>query len=957
MRSITIMLLLLLPFAVLSQQREVTGRLTDETGLPLPQVTILIKGTTIGTMTDADGNYSINAPIGAILVFRFLGYGTREVLVTEESLTPVTGKEKKSRGRSRKKQNVSPFPQLPYQDSLSQNQSGVATLSPTSPTHKISNQWQIRNIKSIKKTANGYRIREYPDGYSYSGFGLSYSTSISVERVNRLPGLQRSFAQGRGLRGMLQWRGPDQQELFSWGPAISSLSFDGSAYPYDQNGKLMATGTGVEKPAAAYNPLSFFRAGYTYVNALSMNMPGPSGGKLLFDLEHRTKQSIIPTSDYRKISTSLKLKDYRPFKDVRVDASLTYNLSKGNLLARGANLSTLIGSIYTTPPTFDNTNGRSSDKAVSDVAAYRLADGSPRSFAPGLTDNPYGLLNALPDNEKNERVLSSVNSAYRINKHISLLLKGSLDLQTSQSVFGLAPGHTPYPDGRLTHRTDEQLMTNGSLTTKVRIPVGYDQITTLFTYQGAHMTRQLSRLDGLGYREDTAFEDIRSAAQLSSLNESLTRNTHEVIVNAAYEASGINARITNRAYFSNTVDYSGFTNFLPSASFNLNLADILYIYNVYELNVFASIGKSLREAPLLYNNWSYVSTTTPLENYQSFYESNELLFESRTTPETELSFEAGARIEVQHLNFEASYFLNTTDNFIVPVNTSGRFSLQNVARIHNSGVALSLGYYNYFRDTRLQSKLNWSTYQTNVMEVYGPNETVSLAGFSSVQTVLAEGQPLGAIYGSSYSRTESGEKLIGDDGFPLKNTSPRMIGNPIPDWILGWSSELGWKAFTLSFVLDYQHGGEMWNGTRAMLDYLGKSTTTAELRGVTDFVFEGVTSSGQPNTTPVSFYDPGQPLSANRWVRYGWEGIAEAYIENASALRLSQLSLSYMFVFGEKAIESIRLSAIAHNLFLVTPYRGADPTATLFGYSTGNGLDLFNTPSARSYAFQLTLKL
>ncbi|HQJ20216.1 MAG TPA: carboxypeptidase-like regulatory domain-containing protein, partial [Bacteroidales bacterium] len=65
------------------QQITVTGKVTDsQTGEPMAGVNVVVKGTTIGTMTDASGNYSLNVPDrNATLVFSFIGYGTQEIPV------------------------------------------------------------------------------------------------------------------------------------------------------------------------------------------------------------------------------------------------------------------------------------------------------------------------------------------------------------------------------------------------------------------------------------------------------------------------------------------------------------------------------------------------------------------------------------------------------------------------------------------------------------------------------------------------------------------------------------------------------------------------------------------------------------------------------------------------------------------------------------------------------------
>lgn len=76
-----IILVLLLSFQANSQEKIITGTISDENGLPLPGVNIIIKGTTSGTQTDFDGNYEIKAHVGDILTFSYLGYLTEEKVI------------------------------------------------------------------------------------------------------------------------------------------------------------------------------------------------------------------------------------------------------------------------------------------------------------------------------------------------------------------------------------------------------------------------------------------------------------------------------------------------------------------------------------------------------------------------------------------------------------------------------------------------------------------------------------------------------------------------------------------------------------------------------------------------------------------------------------------------------------------------------------------------------------
>ncbi len=65
---------------LLQQDQKITGVVSDESGAPIPGVSVVVKGTTTGTITDLDGNYSINAPEGVTLVFSFIGMMSQEII-------------------------------------------------------------------------------------------------------------------------------------------------------------------------------------------------------------------------------------------------------------------------------------------------------------------------------------------------------------------------------------------------------------------------------------------------------------------------------------------------------------------------------------------------------------------------------------------------------------------------------------------------------------------------------------------------------------------------------------------------------------------------------------------------------------------------------------------------------------------------------------------------------------
>jgi hypothetical protein len=79
--SLTLAMMLMLASVALAQERVVTGTVADETGTGMPGVNVLVKGTPQGTVTDAQGGFSITASPDATLVFTFVGYKTTEVAV------------------------------------------------------------------------------------------------------------------------------------------------------------------------------------------------------------------------------------------------------------------------------------------------------------------------------------------------------------------------------------------------------------------------------------------------------------------------------------------------------------------------------------------------------------------------------------------------------------------------------------------------------------------------------------------------------------------------------------------------------------------------------------------------------------------------------------------------------------------------------------------------------------
>ncbi|WP_053404574.1 hypothetical protein [Persicobacter sp. CCB-QB2] len=234
---------------------------------------------------------------------------------------------------------------------------------------------------------------------------------------------------------------------------------------------------------------------------------------------------------------------------------------------------------------------------------------------------------------------------------------------------------------------------------------------------------------------------------------------------------------------------------------------------------------------------------------------------------------------------------------------------------------------------------------------------VQLGGFVGTGSYVEAGQPYGVLRGGVFQRNEAGQIIIGDDGFPLAAPDQGVIGDPIPDFTAGWRNTINWKGVTLSFLLDFRQGGDMWNGTKGALTFFGMSELT-ENRGET-VIFDGVTETGQPNTKQV--------VLDQNWYQSnggGFGSVDEHFVEETTWVRLRELSLGYDFpkpMISKIGLSGLNLTFTGRNLWLTTTYDGIDPEANLTG-TGGNGLsqnavglEYFVNPNTKSYTASLTL--
>src|SRR5690606_18802505 len=160
-----------------AQEGTVSGTLTDNTGEPLPGVTIVIKGTTNGTITDFDGNYEIVCKVSDVLVFSFIGMNAKEVLVTPEMFDENKNNQIPKNIPIPVKKIVSSTYEKLSEENLKINKIPDIT-QPSLKFHKSGNNQNFQRISSIKKDSNRVVLTYFkPDIYFEIGLNSSISNS------------------------------------------------------------------------------------------------------------------------------------------------------------------------------------------------------------------------------------------------------------------------------------------------------------------------------------------------------------------------------------------------------------------------------------------------------------------------------------------------------------------------------------------------------------------------------------------------------------------------------------------------------------------------------------------------------------------------------------------------------------------------------------------------------------
>ncbi|WP_282089063.1 SusC/RagA family TonB-linked outer membrane protein [Aquimarina algiphila] len=1050
-------LTLLLAFVVqftFAQEKTISGTVTDDKGLPLPGVNVVVKNTASGTQTDFDGNYTLQANRGAVLSFSYVGFDTKEVVIgdgnsiniqlsasaseLEEVVVTAQGIKAKPRSLSYAIATVADDEientgEVNLVSSLTAKAPGVSVVTSSGSVGASANI-RIRGNTSISRSnsplfiVDGVPIDNTSTGNATNGvdisnraidinqndiesisilkgiaaqtlYGLraangvvlittkkgkigaptvSVSSTVQISEITQTPDLQRQFAQGRPVGGVPTYRGPETQEGFSWGPAISGLEYDGdTSYPYHRFGRLVPAGTGNGRAAESYDHVDDF-----FVNGLLTDLNvsvrgGTETVRYYLSAGKLDQTGVAPTENFDKRSFRADITADLSEK-FEISASGSFVNSGGRRVQRGSNISGIMLGLLRTTPTFDNGNGLTGRDAAETNSVFQLPDGTQRSYRAGVYDNPFWTVAKNPSSDDVNRFTGRLSFEYRPMDWLTLQGRYSYDRysdvrKASQDINSAAnPGGRVFDDNIF----NEDITANflALFNKDISENITFNGILGYENYQSDFLRRSV-QADGLTI---PGFFDVSNSSTQVNTNSVFKKKTDAIFADAKFGIKDmifINGSVRNDWSSTLPEDNNDFLSYSTGLSFVFSELIESDVFTYGKLR--ASYGRTGNDAPIYATQTFYQGGVAggdgfinPGNQFPLFgavaLERSGQSGSQQIEPEetTELEFGGELKFFNNRIGLDITYYDKETTGqiFAVDVAPSTGFNGRNanVGKIENNGFEIGANFTPVRTDDfSWDVNVNWTAYDSEVIELAPGVESFTLAGFTSVSSRVLPGESYGAIFGDRFLRDDSGNVLIDDTGFPIVDPTSGVIGDPIPDWQMGIKNTVSYKNLSLSFLFDIREGGDVWCGTCGIIDYFGVGQTTADQRGITDFVFEGVVqSTGQPNTQQVALADPAGGLGANRWVRYGFGGVGEDSVYDASWVRLREASISYNL--GEKLLNGTPITSgsitfSGRNLWLDTDYPGIDPETNLTGDSNGIGLEYFNQPNTRSYAVSLKL--
>lgn len=1023
-----------------AQEKSINGKVTDEAGIPLLGVNIIIKGTSNGTQTDFDGNYTINARIGEVLTFSFVGLRTEEVTVgassqidlvmvedasqLEEVVITALGLSKDERtlgysAQSVKSDDLADTGQSNIVNAINGKVAGV-NITSSSGAPGASANIVIRGSSSISgsnqplfvvdglpinnntdngsstgvldgtdfrdygktvgtnraadidpndiasvtvlkggaatalygnRAVNGAIIITTKKGAAGRGLSVTLNSSYTFEEVNKVPEFTYQYARGRnGLySNVTHW---------SWGPAYSNNPTFPSGINVDLNGDgVLQDVSGLPIPLFKNNYKNFWDDGHTFQTSVSVSA-GNDKGNFYASLGRRDQEGIVPNSEYERINATIK-GEFQVTDKFKIGGYATYANSRTAALQGGDTGFQGLGYYH----------------HMWDITSRDWIDsqGNRTWFSTAVAEPNWTVNEEIEDGEVN-RFIGAVNFSYDLTDWMKLSYKVGIDTYSDDKhmVRPISSVNTTNNLGDLyevrinSKDFNSDLLLTGNLSLNDDLSLSY--VLGNNVYETLY-DRLFVQGDGLSV---SGFQDISNAITVTSNNLTNRKRTIGVFGEMSFDYKNIYyLSVTGRNDWSSTLPEGANSFFYPSVSGAVVLSNLI---EDQDWLTFAKLKGSWAElgndSQGLYATSDVYAKRDPNVLGQPRFTVSTTQGNPNIKPEISSTWEIGSELRLLDnlVNLDFTYYNRTTEDQVVSVplapETGYGAYFDNAGKVVNKGVEAILSFNNIIRsseDLTWDLLFNFTTNDSEVISIPdGLDEIIIGYGYWNGMNIVARpGLPYGSFVGSGYKRNANGVLLLDDNGYPQVAAENLVLGDPNPDWIMNINNSLRYKDFTFNATLEFREGGEILNDSESFWVYAGLSKTTEDrfysantANGNATAVFDGVIeSTGQQSNIAA-------PLT-NTYYHNLNSFVDEAHIEDASWVRLRNISLSYKMPsrYLEKLpFTGVDITLSGRNLWLDTNYKGVDPETNALGAGNVQGVDLINAPGTKSYGLAVKLQ-
>ncbi|MDO5105431.1 SusC/RagA family TonB-linked outer membrane protein [Capnocytophaga sp.] len=988
---------------VQQRTKKVSGMVTDANGEPLPGVNVLVKGTSVGVVTDFDGNFEINVPEGKTeLVFSYIGFKDQTLTVTQarsgvkivlqedtqqldEVVVTALGIKRQEKALSYNVQQVKSDELTRVKDanfvnSLNGKVAGV-NIQRSAAGVGGATKVVMRGSKSLEGN-NGvlyvidgvpmynFQTREGGGGVGtkpVSGESISDINPDDIESINVLTGPSAAALYGsEAANGVILINTKKGKEGKMEVTASSGLEFlTVGILPEFQNtygsvrGSHRSWGEKLETPSD-FNPKGFFNTGTNINNSVTLST-GNKQNQTFVSVSQTDAKGLIPSNAYYRYNIGARNTSSFLDDKLHLDVSANYILQGDRNMITGGGYYNPLVALYLMPRSMDYRDIQAYERYNPERGIHEKYQ--PYGERPGIgiafSENPYWVANRQIFLSNKKRYMFSAALKYDILDWLNVSGRVRIDNTDAileekiyaSSTLLLAISNK----GRYAHKSAKYDQTYADVIFNMNKDFGEN--LNLVANVGASFNDRYEHGVSIG-GPLLHVPNLFSAPNLDPAHpgqgQSYNRNR-----NVAVFASGelgykrmLYLTLTGRNDWSSQLVNSKEPSFFyPSVGLSAVVSEMLIMpkfINYFKVRAsYTEVGSPISRTGLtpgtithgLGNSGIQARSEYPFPDFKA---------------ERTRSWEAGVNAKFFNgLGFDLTLYKSNTFNQFFEQELSAsspysKFYLQ-AGNIENRGIELGLNYNKeIFKGFTWDSSFTYSRNINEIIELVN-GYTNPFTGADLTFTELYKGGNRLVVGGSMADITTTGVLLRdangnlieeGADKYKVDKSQIIKLGRSTPDFTMGWRNSFDYKGFNLAFVFNGYFGGVVQSDTQAFLDAFGVSKVSAEAR-----------DNG-------GVWVNGKQYSAERYYRtIGDEQLGGYYTYDATNVRLQEVALSYSLdgkLISDK-IKRITLGVTGTNLWMIYNKAPFDPQVT-GGTGTYAAREFFQVPSMKTYGLNVKLQ-